>query len=88
MTVSYQIPQPFPTATGSFLDHMPVAKQATWKSLFNSVNADTNAGVMALTHTTRQHYLRHWQELLPPHFNLYLQDLALAEQIALLQGFT
>jgi len=31
--------------------------------------------------------LGHWQEFLPPGFNLYLQDLAPAEQIAILQGF-
>ncbi len=66
---------------------MPVAEQATWKSLFNSVNADTNAGVVASTHATRQRYWRHWQEFLPPGFDPYLQDLAPAERIALLQGF-
>jgi len=30
-----------------FQVEIELAKQAAWKSLFNSVNADTNAGVMA-----------------------------------------
>ncbi len=79
MIVSCQISQPFPSTTGSFLDCVPAAKQATWKSLFNSVNANTNTGVMASTHSARQHYCRHWKEFLPPGFNPNIQDLAPAE---------
>lgn len=69
------------------MDRVPAAEQATWKSLFNSVNADTNAGVVASTHATRQRYWRHWGEFLPPGLNPNIQDLAPAERIALLQGF-
>ncbi len=87
MTFSHWISKPFPATIGSFLDCMPAAKQATWKSLFNCVNLDTNAGVVAFIHLTRQHYWRHWQEFLPPGLDLHLQDLALAEWVTVLQSF-
>jgi len=30
----------------ALMDHVPTSKQAAWKSLFNSVNQDTNVGLL------------------------------------------
>ncbi len=72
---SHRILQSFPITTGSFLDCMPTSEQATWKSHFNSVNQDTNAGAVASAHWTRQYYWRHFLHQVSTHtFRTWLQQ--------------
>jgi len=69
------------------LDHLSISEKSDWTRLLSAVNTDVNSGVVASTHQTRQRYWQHWQEFLPVGFDPYLQDLAPAERVFVLQGF-
>ncbi len=58
-----------------------------WACLCHSVNKDINAGTVASTRTTREHYWKHWEKFLPGNLNLYVQGMDHRKQVTLLQLF-
>jgi len=69
------------------MDLLPPAEQDSWARTLHDVNADIRAGVVAATQATRDRYWRHWTQFLPSNFNPYLQNLAEAQRLVVLQIF-